>query len=740
MTDGQPAPKLDGLYELHREPLYRAMVLVTDDRDVSLEAVDRAFARTSTRSLRRSPHPEAVLLAKTVAFAGKRRRGEGMRGFRLPDAHVAAPAAAVVAALRRLALEEGVALVASTYLDWDDDAVVTAAGPAGSADSVAGMIAALAGELGLDQEHARPTIATALGEVGAAVARPLSRLESVKSESRVHRLGVAAGAAAVLLLVVGGSALGVRALRTTENAEAGPVPATAAGSDTSSASATRTATTAAPVAFDDVTWVQSGLPFRQGDISTATAGAEGFIAIGNDYSDPTGNGLRLLFSESGFDWAVVESPLPRNAWMQSLVYEGGRYIGVGSRFDEVGGGGDTPVVIVSEDGNAWEVLNIPVERTIEIEGMSIRVYTSVNAASAHDDELVVVGTQHSQEDLFQLIADSLPEDLAGNRDWGIGPNGLEFYDFQGNLIRTISADELGISAELFALISSGRPVVWRSNDGGLNWEEESLGAAFGSDAWLGQVLVADETMLALVYGRFGGTVWSNAGGEWSPIDLGRGVTLNSIGRFGDELIISGADASASRLWTSDDGAEWTAIEGVDFEGVAIERLVSSPHGVVAIGQAGQNIAIGPAIVETDDGFVVEIDQNGRYVVSDAEGNIVLELFGNEIQIGEEGGVVLADPETGETVVTLDQRQIDDAWEIVYRSFEEGREFGPEAITWAMFLSRDGKSWTRIDADEFGVGFYPNLAVLGTDRILVTGWQETGAEGGPRVWVGELTSD
>ena len=725
------------LYEEHRDLLYRALVLVTDDRDLSLEAVDRGFARLSRKSLRTATSPEAEVLRRALRTVRRADRSHGMRGFRLPDAATSPETDAVVSALHRLDLDARLAVVASSFLEWDDQDVARVLGRADAAAVTADGIATVASELSVPEDAAPDHIASALAAAAGALSRPLSRLESVRTEGRLARLGTAAAAAAVVLVAVGGTALGVGWLRGTAETD---VTAPAAGATgTSQGSGTPGTVTTATVAAlpEDIEWVQTGLPFRQGEISTATAGPNGFVAIGQDYSDPNGS-LRLLLSETGYDWTVVDAPLPRNGWVNTLVYEGGRYFGVGSSYDELSGR-DTPTVITSEDGVAWEALTVPVSPTAEVAGTSVRVYTNVTSVTGSGDDIIVIGTQNAEEDLSRLFRDALPEDLQGNQNWGIGPNGIEFYDFDGSLIRTVTPDELNIDPGLFQLLSTGRPVAWRSSDGGATWEEESLGGSNGPDGWLGQVAVHNDTVVALAYGQFGGSLWSSAGGEWQPVDLGRGATVTALARHGDGFLAAGSDGAKGVMWRSTDGATWTASGDQALAGIQIDRLAIGAFGVLAVGQdMGSAVTIGPAVVESAEGLIVEIDSTGRFVVTDADGAVILEVFGNEVTYGREGGVELMDPDTGEVVATLDQRDIDLAWEVVYRELEGQGEFGGQFPTWAMAVSRNGEAWTRVNADAFGQGFYPNVVALGADRILVTGWVEGDViEPGPKAWVGEF---
>lgn len=733
MSGDSSRPAFDTLYAQHRDRLYRAMVLVTDDRDLSLESVDRAFARTGRRALRRAGDEPAAEVLRRAFRTVRRDRSHEMRGFRLPDTETSDAAKAVVAALHHLDLDARLVVVAASYLGWGTGTITQAAGVSDAGALVAASHRSMAAELGIPEESAATHIAAALTEAGDGVSRPLSRLESVKAEGRLARLGIAAAAAAIVLVAVGGVGLGVSLLRSS--------PATdVAGPDgsppTSPGVATVTAVSVAPVP-ETVQWVETGLPFRQGELSSATAGPNGFVAVGQDYSDPTGS-LRMLVSESGYDWILVEAPLPRNGWVQSIVYEDGRYFGVGSSFDELNGR-DTPIVLTSEDGETWESLSIPVSPTVEIAGTSLRVYTNVTAVTGSGDDIVVIGNQNAEEDLSRLIREGLPDDLAGNQNWSFGPRGVDFYDFDGNLIRTVAPEELGLDAELFRLMSTGRPVAWRSSDGGTTWEEESLGSGPGPDGYLGQVAFSGDTVVALVYGQFGGALWADAGDGWQQLDLGRGATVTAVSRLEDGFLAAGSDGTSGVVWRSTDGENWSPSSDDALAGMQVDRLAVGAYGVLAVGQdLGSAQVIGPAVVETGDGLVVEIDSTGRHVVTDAEGTVLLELFGNEVQYGAEGGVVLADPDTGEVVVTLDQRDIDLAWELVYRELEGRGGFEGQVPSWAMALSRDGVAWTRIDTGAIGQGFYPNVAALGADRILLTGWVEGDViEPGPRAWIGEF---
>jgi|GEM_PF-2140878 len=730
MTEDNRRSDLETHYTEHRNRLYRAMVLVTDDRDLSLEAVDGAYARMRRVALQRTtPDPAFEVLRRAYRKVRRTDPSHNMQGFRLPDAPPSSETAAVVAALRRLDTDHRIAAVATAYLGWNAAAIGHVTGRRDAAGLVTAAAEALARDLGVAPEQAPPLVAAALTAAGDAVAAPLSRLESVVIEGRLLRVKVAGAAAAVALASVGGVTFGVGALSRPAAVEAtGPGPAT---SGSLPGAVTPTTGDALPT---EITWEQTGLPFREGDMSAVTAGPNGFVGVGQDYSDPTGS-LRLMASETGFDWTMLESPLPRNGWIQSVTYEGDRFFAVGSSVDEATGR-DTPTLIASEDGESWEVLPLTVPPTVEIAGVSIRVYSSVTAVGVSNGEIVVIGSQNADEDMMPLFRDALPEDLPDIQTWGFSGNGIDVYDNQGNLLQSFTADELGVDPALLSLAGQGRTVVWRSADGGATWEEEAVGAATRPDGWFGQIAVGDDAVAAVVYGQFGNStsLWSDRGGEWQRIDLGRGTTVTAVARLDDGFIAVGSDGTETAVWRSTDGVAWEPAAAEGFGGLRIDRLVTSPYGVLAVGQdVGKIDPIGPAVVETDDGLLVEIDSTGRYVVTDGDGVVLLELFSDELESDGAGSVVLADPDTGDVVVTLEQRVIDLAWEAAYREVE-GQQLAP---TPALAMSRNGDEWLRVDSTDLPAGFYPNVLALAADRILMTGWVEGGEspQPGPRAFVG-----
>ena len=110
-------------------------------------------------------------------------------------------------------------------------------------------------------------------------------------------------------------------------------------------------------------------------------------------------------------------------------------------------------------------------------------------------------------------------------------------------------------------------------------------------------------------------------------------------------------------------------------------------------------------------------------------------------MGFPGGMVVdfIDPDTGDVIVTLAEQEIYRAWEQVWMVVEQN--FGGSGYT--LFHSVDGVEWSSTSLDDtIGSGFYPNWVAVGTNAIVLTGYEDRGGFGGffegqptPFVWVG-----
>ncbi len=322
MRDGASSDAFDQLYDAHRDRLYRALVLATDDRDLAMEAVDGGFGAQRRRILRRRlPDPAADVLRRALDKVERRPGGE-IRGFRLPDAHIGADGDRIVAAIRDLDLIDRIVLINRHYLEWATEATAIATGL--DADAVVlrarSATAKVAASLDVSPEEAADRLGTALPTAAAAVAVPLSRRETVRSESTAQRIGAAVGGLVGVIVVVGGTVIGVNALA--NSAPAGPAASGTVAASTeggTEGAATGTGIAVAAIDIETVEWIETGLPIQQGELTAATAGPDGIVAIGTNYGGNTQSMLAMT-SETGIDWTAEELPLAGNSsgWISSM--------------------------------------------------------------------------------------------------------------------------------------------------------------------------------------------------------------------------------------------------------------------------------------------------------------------------------------------------------------------------------------------------------------------------------------
>ena len=168
------------------------------------------------------------------------------------------------------------------------------------------------------------------------------------------------------------------------------------------------------------------------------------------------------------------------------------------------------------------------------------------------------------------------------------------------------------------------------------------------------------------------------------------------------------------------------------EGVTLQTLTATPHGLIAVGYPGG--VFGPAVVAVDD-LTVSISAGGVYTVTDAKGMVVAEAFQEDLESADP--VEIADPDSGEVVVAVDRAAIDAAWQQVYAEAEQGFEEQPD---FTVVASLDGDAWVRLPLEEvLPPGFSPNYQAVGPGGILLAGWSEQAIpiEGGSgqQIWVG-----
>ncbi|HEX9644475.1 MAG TPA: hypothetical protein VGC11_10820 [Acidimicrobiia bacterium] len=706
---------LESAYQADRATLYRALVLEFANRDVAVEAVDRGFARWHKGRSQRSDTPAQV---HGYAYAWAKRRMKRpdrmVQGFRLPAAEAVDDDATVLAAFERLDLVDRSLLVCRHYLGFDEDATSSAIGldrgeviPRADAalSRLARSLNGAGGAGGGDRLEA------ALAAHAATLPEPLERLDSVRSRARLRKVGLAVAGVAAAGVVAAGTAAGVNLLSdepsTTLAAVGGPDGTEVTGLFTASR----------------LEWTQVGVPIQQGEVISVASGPTGFLALGNDWAGVNGQQNIALLSEDGFVWEAAAGPVQGNTgWVNQVVLAGDQFVAVGSRNDGFGGS-EMPLVAISEDGLEWTAVDLPIESEIEVNGSVFDLYTYVQTAASDGTRAVVYGTQNPNFDPQLLLADVLPEDVVLD-NWSWSARGVELFDRGGNVERVIPWDDLDIDEATVNLITSGRPVLWTSQDLE-TWESHVL-SGLGVNSWVSSLAAIDDGLAAVAAGQFGNALYvSKDGASWDLADLGEETpAMGAVAAFEGRLLAVGSDSTgAGALWSSADAVTWERID-VGTGNALLERIQVSAGGIAIMAQLNGAQVAGPAVLTVGD-VTVQVTQNGGYIVLDGDGTELARLSSEDAIYGNDGAVTLIHPETEEELATFSQAEVDLAWERIWQQFEGGPGANAE---YAVLLSEDGEEWNTIALDEIGSGFYPTSVAVGDDALVLTGWSQEGGGG------------
>ena len=728
-------------YASQRARLYQSIVLIYGNRDVAVEATDNAYVRwNKRRSGGTRSGADAHLFAAASKFANRRLKNPNqmVQGFRLPGSEVAEGDEHLLAAFDRLETRDRAFLVADAFWAWDADTTGKALGvPAGEVSPrIDAAWTRLARATGTERAEISATLTAALAARADALPEPLGRLDSVKTKAKMRTVGIGVGATLAGVALATGTWLGVSQLLDSDDpavaAGNGTAAGTSVGNGAPSATGGTTNVAASGLATaSELLWEPVEIPIRQGEVSSVAYGTAGFVGVGMDW---TGRSQSLtLLSEDGTTWEVGPGPLEgEDGWIAQTIAVGDMYVAIGSTFQGV----QRPLVATSTDGLEWLRSDLPVDPQVEIGGQSVDVYTDVQGVTSRGDTLIVLGMQHAEFDPMRLLEDQLPDDVNLNGGWGWGPQGIEIYNnATGQLERRISWDDLDVDAELVTFITSGRPLLWSSDDL-TTWEVQPI-AGFGPGSWVQTIVGNEAALVAVVGGQFGQALWvsTDDGTTWERLDIGeRGTTVSSAAVLNGRLLAAGTDATGrGAVWTSTDGTEWVQSDLPETDIGYIERIFTGPAGAVLLGQDNQGGIAGPAEILVDD-LTIEVSQNNAFTVLDAAGEELATIYAEEAVYEDDGSITLNDPDTGDHLATITQDELNRAWEAVWIGFEEGpiAEFGPR---YTVLLSADGDAWSVFDMEEVG-GFYPNAAALGPDALVMTGWSDDGGfeGGGTAVWV------
>ena len=718
------ATSLEELYRDRRAELYRALVLITGNRDIATEAIDRGYRSWNQRIRRGRGHrPEVEVLSRGMRWARRRLRGTSgqIEGFRLPGPESDSDAGQIARPFARLSLDQRSVLVSVLVLGWSPaEAAVIAGIEEASAEP---LLAQAHVTLGNGQPLDVDEVATALTADVAGAREPLSRYEAVRTSSMTRRIGTLVGSAVLTVVIVGGGVLAVGSSSPAKQPEAaGTVDQGVLLSGASEL---------------EITWAQIQLPIREGETQGVAHGSNGFVVLAQDWSGAPST--RIVQSDDGVSWQIVGDLMAdQDGFVHQLVTIGDMYVAAGELFDRRNGN-QRAVVWTSTDGLSWGQIELPVDDSVEIDGIQYDLYTNVNSVTGGPGGLAVLVSQHAEVDFEPIFRDALPDDVDFDFFCGWSDVAVEFCDDQGTTA-SVPFDDLDIDPEVIQLLTSGRSVLYTSTDSA-EWTARPIDVGQAGRG-IGNVVLTDTVAAALVWGRFGASIQTGPiDGEWTRAEV-PGMTLaQGVASINGAVVVVGSDDKGQgAVWLSDDAVTWERIHDPDLAG-NIHSVTSSGSLITAFGNLSQGLnLIGPAFVDVPEG-TVEVTSTGLYTLRDLEGNEVLTV--SDAEIDREGtDLRLLDPDTGVVAASISQKELDFAFESMFRAFEvEQRPFDePEQF---VVFSTDGRDWVRLDLSTPSGTFYPSGIAVAADVIVMTGFQDGGGflfeERGPSpvIWVGTV---
>jgi len=726
----------DAAYDADRGRLYRGLVLAVGNRDIAVEAIDRAFVKWQSRRPSRRGEPATEVFRSAYRWAARRisKPDRMIQGFRLQESEPSHGDEQLLRYFEKLDMVDRAILVGIHYLGWDAQRATTAVGIA-AAEALPRASAAqsrLARAAGTSTEM----VAAQLGGVLAAKAdpmpEPLHRGDQVKGRAKWRRIGLLSSGVVGSVALVGAVAFGVQQIASDSSVE--PSGTTATNGQT-----TNTNAEAATVfSADRLVWEQVPIPIQEGEISSIAYGPAGFVAIGQDWSAPNGQSITLL-SEDGLIWDVAPGATQgRNSWVNQMTIAGDKYVVIGSSFNEFAGN-ESPFLSISDDGVNWNMIELPVESQIEINGQTMTVHTWVQQVAASGDQVIVMASQNIEFDPQILIEEALGDDLE-LENWGWSDRGIEIYSNRGDVQQIIAWEEVGIDEATISLITSGRPLIFSSSNL-TDWETLTM-EGVGSNHWISAMGTLGDSFAAVVYGDFGSTLWTSTdGSEWSEEDaIESGASISSLATINDRVIAVGTDATGNgAAWVSTDLETWDKVD-IPLGSGWLQQIQVSDAGIAIVGQ--EDFRPTQQVEITVGDFTVQATQNGGFIVLDGDGNEVAMIGSRDVRYTDDGQIELDHPETGELIVAFDQQELDQAWELQWRQFEIEQQGNDPS--YVLLVSETGDEWTRTDlAGAIGAGFSPNGIAVGPESIVMTGWREGGfvedvfggGSTGASLWVG-----
>jgi hypothetical protein len=533
--------------------------------------------------------------------------------------------------------------------------------------------------------------------------------ETAIRRGRRRRASNLIGGAALVFVLIGGTAAGVQYLGGSED----PAPQDLA----SSTESTVDETTTTPTNVADFVWERVTLPQPEGtDVwnTQVVADGDGFVAIGTGYNPSAGEDGELLLvwrSDDGATWTLQTTDSPFDGPVDTVLTTDDGFVAIVRSFQD---SSDTTTLYTSTDGAAWTKAEVDLGDIAEDQFMWFTGAASGNGAT------VLAGVLQTEPNEPPVVfADAGVVLQQNNRDGSFSISDLN----TGEVITVISAEEvygrgpvvygpdgevivalsLDLMEEAFAGEDEGRVSV--EQDGirvDIDYMENRYVAtdistdevvAEGNPDELyegGRLVIVDpdtaETILDIEMDEFyqaQDDAWNSRDGEylpetelmvlatsdgatWERIDLGNQASeelnVGGIGFGPDGFMISvfsyGPERVGQDVWQSTNGRDWDLSLSVD---------EPADGAITSAGDAYYRLSYGnrAAITRSSNGVdwevVHEPADRGTYyndIVAGGLGVIAIgqhqeDTYGPPFVIAKDGRTLVVDGENGRITVTED---------------------------------------------------------------------------------------
>lgn len=442
--------------------------------------------------------------------------------------------------------------------------------------------------------------------------------------------------------------------------------------------------------------------------------------------------LVAAWSADGGDWTGVDIMMPPGLDQPSVLSVYGGRMTVAGTSTPVDERAPRVVTIASTtDLESWSTRSIDVEMPSNLPDEA-GFFAGPSAVAANDDMWAVDIRIESHVDPFDVLAPDVQERL-------MAPNVGSSFDPEGVTLETMDGDEivsterytwaeLGVSEETVSDIMGMRsaPERWSGQ-----WDDPSVTRTPVPEPILGPLVATSAGILA----TGGGVSISTDGRSWTGVTTPvPNLHVDAAVALGDDVLVMAATVhgGTSLYVMSADGSTWSELEvpGLDEPFTSWSSETSSPAFVLEVGTP---LPEPDTVVVEHEGFELtqEFGAVQAYQLVDLSTGEVLvaesvDLTTTEVAVDgpfehlneDMSGITISDPGSGETVVQIPRRAMEQAWENLQDAHES--DLGHTPDFW-LLATAEGETWLLEDLDDPDESEWapPRLTASNGEFVLVT---------------------